>query len=138
MRHRISAASGLATIFAAASACATNMEPRVDSGVSATLAKYEETGETRACLPLSNVSSIRAATEKKLLVRTGINEYWLNETSARCGGVTRANNRIQYETSQNLLCQNQIITIVDNTTNITGGSCGLGKFKQLKLKEAPA
>ncbi len=125
-----------AAIAIAAAGCATT-EERVDKRVAAQLEKYELTGEERSCLPLRSVSSIRAATETKFLVQVGLNDYYLNETGGRCIGATLPLNRIQYIVPQNRLCANEIVTVVDNTTNIAGGSCGLGVFKELRLKEKP-
>ncbi|MEO1013607.1 MAG: hypothetical protein AAFX08_00310 [Pseudomonadota bacterium] len=126
---------GAAALAAFIAGCATAPEERVNKRVAAQLEKFEPTGEERLCLPLRSIASINAATETKFLVRVGLNDYYLTETPGRCIGATLPLNRIQYIVPQNQLCANEIVTVVDNTTNIAGGSCGLGPFKELRLKE---
>lgn len=106
--------------------------------VAATLAKYERTGETTACLNISRIDSIKALDERHFLVRTGVNSYYLNEPSAGCNGAGRSNQRIQYVLGNAQLCRNQIVTVVDNTSGIISGSCGLGSFEKLEEKPADA
>ena len=101
----------------------------------ARLAEFERTGETTACLDVNRIRSIQALDERHFLVRTGASGYYLNEPSGSCIGAGRGNTRIQYVlggTSQ--LCRNQIVTIVDNTSGVSFGSCGLGSFEKLEEK----
>lgn len=102
----------------------------------ARLAGFERTGETTACLSINMVQSIDALDERHFLVRTGVNNYYLNEPSGSCIGAGRGNSRLQYVlggTSQ--LCRNQIVSVVDNATGMTLGSCGLGSFEKLEEKQ---
>ncbi len=106
--------------------------------VSTALANYERTGEMTTCLNIGRIDSIKALDERHFLVRTGVNSYYLNEPSAGCNGAGRSNQRIQYVLGNSQLCRNQIVTVVDNTSGIISGSCGLGSFERLEQKPADA
>ena len=122
----------LAAITAvSAAACATTASDEISEKAAARLAEFEATGETQACLSTSQIRQITPLDERHFLIRTGVNDYYLNVTS-RCASAHRSNYRIQYQLTNNRLCRNQIITVVDNTTGITAGSCGLGDFERLE------
>ena len=133
-------------VFASAvclGACATApREEQVNEQVSARLAEYELTGETRNCLPFNTVRQISAATESKFLVRTGANRFYLNETNGVCFGSTRPTATLIYRTSVSQLCNNELIRVVDQNSRITLGTCALGDFQELRPiaseDEAPA
>lgn len=118
-------------------ACATaGASDEISEKVAAKLAEFEPTGETTTCLNTTRIRSIDALDDKRLLVRTNSNGYYLNEISGRCSGAARAGNRIQYTISTGQLCRNEIIQVVDNTSGFTVGSCGLGSFQELVKKPA--
>jgi len=103
------------------------------------LADFERTGETTECLGVNMISSVDALDERHFLIRTGVNDYYLNEPSGACIGAGRGNTRIQYVLGgTNQLCRNQIVTVVDNTSGVTFGSCGLGSFQKLEEKSEDA
>ncbi len=116
-------------------ACATTQNEPVDTAAQALLDTLEPTGETRSCIPLSGVRQIRPVTESKFLVRVRVRDYYLSEMNGRCGGATRQQTRLQYRTSLNQLCSNEIVNIIDNTSGIFVGSCSFGVFKELQRKE---
>lgn len=126
---------GAMTVMAVAAAgiagCASVERAEISPEAEERLADFERTGEMRTCLNLRAISQIDPLDERHFLVRVGLNDYYLNEISGRCSGAGRFNNRIQYTTSISQLCRNEIITIVDNTTGFTVGSCGLGSFERL-------
>lgn len=124
----------LAGMAAIAVGCASVEQGEMTQAAKDRLAEFERTGDVRNCLNLRSVSQITALDERHFLVRVGVNDYYLNELSGRCAGAGRFNNRIQYATSLSQLCRNQIITIVDNSSGITAGSCGLGGFERLVEK----
>lgn len=99
------------------------------------LAQFEATGETETCLRTTRIQSITALDEKHLLVRVSGNNYYLNKVSGKCNGAQWAGNRLQYTITTGQLCRNEIITVVDNTTGITAGSCGLNSFEKLERIE---
>ena len=98
------------------------------------LERFEQTGETRSCLGLRRISQITPLDDHLFLVRVGANEYYLNEVNGRCSGASRSFNRLQYKTSIGQLCRNEIIRVVDNSSGISVGSCGLGSFERLQEK----
>ena len=67
-------------------------------------------------------------------MRVGSSRYYLNEIPGRCTGAGRFNNRLQYTTSINQLCRNEIINVIDNATGAVMGACGLGSFERLEKK----
>ncbi|MEZ5921603.1 MAG: DUF6491 family protein [Parvularculaceae bacterium] len=126
----------LAIAFILATGCATTAASPVNKSAAATLAKYEPTGETTSCLSIPSISQMTAVDERTLLVRVGVSTYYVNKLSGRCSGATRVNNRLQYTTSLSQLCRNDILKVVDNSTGIFSGSCGVGSFEKLTLKPA--
>ena len=98
------------------------------------LAGFEQTGEVTNCLSSARIRSMKAIDDSHFLVRVG-GQYYLNTVSHRCHGASRAGNRIQYTNSTGSLCRNEIIRVVDNSTGMTVGSCGLGGFEKLKRVE---
>lgn len=118
-------------------ACATNGGYAGPSDKTASrLADFERTGETTECLGVNLLRSVDALDQRHFLVRTVGNDYYLNEPSGACIGAGRGNTRIQYALGgTNQLCRNQIVTIVDNTSSVTVGSCGLGPFEKLEEKQ---
>ncbi len=96
------------------------------------LAQFEATGETENCLSSRRIQSITALDERHLLVRVSVNDYYLNKVSGKCNGAQCAVNRLQYTITTGQLCRNEIITVVDNTSGMTEGSCGLNSFEKLE------
>lgn len=130
MKHAMLA---MAVIFGAAG-CATVEAEETSAEVEAKLAEFERTGDMRSCLNLRSIDQIKPLNENLFLVRVGVNDYYLNEVSGRCSGADSSFNRLQYTTSLNQLCRNEIIRVVDNSTGFTIGSCGLGSFERLEKK----
>ncbi len=125
---------GIAVAAFAGAACASSGSYEMSEKASARLAEFERTGDYQTCLGLRQISQIKPLDEHNFLVRVGLNQYYLNKVSGRCSGADRTFNRIQYTTSISQLCRNEIISIVDNTTGFTTGSCGLGDFERLENK----
>ena len=123
---------GSSIVFAAA--CATAASGGMSEKAAATLAQYEPTGETESCIGLRNIRSMSPLDEQNFLVKVTGGKVYLNRVSGRCAGADSAFNRLQYKTSINQLCRNEIITVVDNTQGFTVGSCGLGTFERLEKK----
>ena len=115
--------------------CATTSSYEMSEETAARLAEFERTGEMDACLSLRSLN-ITPLDERHFLVREGVSRFYLNEVNGNCSGAGRANNRLQYRTSLSQLCSNQIISVVDNSTGITVGSCSLNDFERLEKKEA--
>ena len=125
-------------VFAIAGAgCATSAsEPELSAQAAERLAAFKPTGEKRSCLSLTQIRSIDALDDSHLLVTTVGGDHYLNVVSGRCSSASRAGYYIQYTVSGNQLCRNEIIRVIDNTSDFVAGSCGLGDFE--KLEDAPA
>jgi hypothetical protein len=129
----------LAGAAALLAACATGSSYEMSEETAAKLAGFEKTGDVRNCLPLRTIDQIKALDERNFLIKAGANDYYLAELSSSCGSADDSFTRLQYETSQSSLCRGEIIRVVDNTTNITVGSCGMSDFQKLeKLEEVAA
>lgn len=115
-------------------ASADDDAPEPSAKAAEILAKYDRTGDTRTCLNINRIRQIRALDDRHFLVRANTSKYYLNITSNTCHGASRATNRLQYTTSIAQLCRNQIVRVIDNTTGIFSGSCGLGSFELLEKK----
>ncbi len=93
---------------------------------------YKKTENTESCLSLARVSSIKYVGHKQFLIKMRDGDAYLNETNGKCSGAGKSFNRLQYTTSANNLCKGQIIRVVDNTSELTVGSCSLGLFTKLE------
>ena len=117
--------------------CATSYAERVNKGAAAVLDQYERTGDVRSCIGLRQIDSIDAVDENTLLIKSGVNDYYVNDVKGRCNGATRNSTRFEYTTSLNQLCRNDILKIVDNGGGFMVGSCGVGSFEKLEKKAEP-
>lgn len=124
-------------IALAGAGCATAAsKPELSEKAAERLSAYTQTGEMKSCLTLNQIRSIDAIDDYHFLIETSNGDHYLNSLSSRCSGASRTGNYIQYKTSINQLCRGQIVTVVDNMTDMTTGSCGLNDFE--KLEDAPA
>ncbi len=121
--------------FASLVACATSGDEGMSEAAARRLAGFDRTGEFENCIPIRNISSITPLDDRHFLVRTGVSRYYLNVVNGRCSNAARPSNRLQYRTSVASLCQNEIITVVDNVQGFTVGSCGLGAYERLERKD---
>ena len=123
------------SLLVALGACATTPAEPVNEAALAKLETFELTGERTNCLPPSRSTRYTAVTEEKLLVQVGVSQYYLNDVRGRCNGATSGFNRFEFVVFGGQVCNNQIVNIVDNTNGFTVGSCALGDFQELRLKE---
>ncbi|MEL7488574.1 MAG: hypothetical protein AAGJ87_15320 [Pseudomonadota bacterium] len=135
MRNFFKLCAGLASAAAlVAGAGPANAADDLDS----LFEEYELTGETTSCLGIRRIRSIDAIDEENFLVRVGLNDFYLNRVSGRCNGADRNSTFLSYKTTQSVLCNNEIIFVVENINRFNLGSCALGKFEELKKIEQPA
>jgi len=125
---------GIVVAACAAAGCASTSSYEMSEEVAARLAEFERTGDYETCLGLRRIDQIKPLDERNFLVRVGVNDYYLNQLSSSCNGADSTFNRLQYTTSLSSLCRNEIITVVDNSTGFTVGSCSLGDFERLEQK----
>lgn len=123
------------TAMLAAAGCATAALEPVDGAAARKLAGFERTGDVSACIGLRSISEISAVDERTLLIRSGVNNYYVSDLKTDCNGATRGSTRFEFSTSQSQLCRNEIIRIVDNGGGFQVGSCGMGSFEKLRKKE---
>ena len=123
-------------VLAAGCATTASDDEAMSERAAERLAQFEATGETETCLSTTRIQSITALDERHLLVRVSASNYYLNKVSGKCNGAHRAGNRLQYTISTGQLCRNEIISVVDNSTGITEGSCSLNSFEKLERIEA--
>ncbi len=117
-------------------ACATtDGDDGMSEAAARRLAAFERTGQTVNCLPVRNISQITPLDDRHFLVRQGVSQYYLNIVNGRCRNADRPSNRIQYTTTIATLCQNEIISVVDNIQGFFVSSCSLGEFERLERKE---
>ncbi|MEL6789677.1 MAG: hypothetical protein AAGL18_07015 [Pseudomonadota bacterium] len=112
-------------------------EPEPSATAAAVLDKYNRTGEFQSCLNLRRIAQIKPLDAQYFLIRANGGARYLNIVTRGCRGAARNRNRIQYTTSTGRLCRNEIINVIDNTSGIFAGSCGLGSFERLEKKEKP-
>ncbi len=97
------------------------------------LAKYEITGETRRCVKTVNISRSDPLDDRHILFKLRNGDLYLNRLGKGCGGL-RFNDAYSFDNRLSELCQNEIISVLDTFNSGTLGSCGLGKFEKLELK----
>ena len=117
-----------------AAGCATTYAEPVNKHAAAILDAHERTGDVQSCISLRQINSISAVDENTLLIKSGVNDYYVNDLSGRCHGATRNSSRFEYTTSINQLCRNDILKVVDNGGGFLIGSCGVGSFEKLEKK----
>ncbi|MCA8888019.1 MAG: hypothetical protein KDA46_04250 [Parvularculaceae bacterium] len=125
---------GLMGGLLAAASCASTPVERVNEAAAAKLAEFDRTDDVRSCISSRTINSLTAVDESTLLVRVGVNEYYVNDLTSRCNGATGNSNRFEYTTSTSQLCRNDILRVVDNTGGFLTGSCGVGSFVKLAPK----
>lgn len=130
MIGKVSTAVGAVALLAACTTTGSNYQ--MSDEVAAKLAKFEKTGEVQNCLSLRSIDQIKALDDRNFLIEAGANDYYLAELSSSCRGADSSLNRLQYTTSLSSLCRNEIITVVDNSTGFTVGSCGMSDFQKLE------
>ncbi len=123
---------GIVVAGFAGAACASSGSYEMSEEVSTRLAEFERTGDYQSCLGLRRINHIKPLDERTFLVQVGVNDYYLNQTSSSCRGADSTFNRLQYTIPSSQLCRNEIISVVDNSTGFTVGSCGLGDFERLE------
>lgn len=123
-----------AVLTVAGCATAGDNSAEISDRAAARLAEFERTGDVETCLNVSRITQMTALDERHLLVRSGVNDYYLNEISGRCANADRISYRLQYTVSAGQLCRNDIVQVVDNSSGIIAGSCGLSGFEKLEKK----
>lgn len=138
MKHPFYFALLAATALLAGCATSDGARERVNEAALAKLQTLEPTGERKTCLPPGRSATYTAVTESKLLIRLGVNDYYVSDLRGRCAGATSNFNRFELVVFGGVVCQNQIVNIVDNQSGFTTGSCALGDFQEMRPREDAA
>ena len=97
---------------------------------------YSKTDETKSCVSLRSVDTIRPAGEKQLVVKMKNKDVYLSKTKGSCDAAGKFSNFIETRSSSNQLCKGEIVRVRDNNIGATAGTCTLGEFVKLEKKEA--
>lgn len=95
------------------------------------LAQFEQTGESRTCLSMSRISSIRPLDDSYFLVEVRGSGTWLTTMRGRCNQAASPFTYIQYSVPASQLCRGDIVQVVDSSTQMFAGSCSFGDFERL-------
>ena len=98
------------------------------------LSLFNETGETRRCVTFSDVEGFVPIDGRNLFfIENG--EYLLNYTNDICGYITNPDHKIVFNMRTGKACKNTRVHIYKRTGTAPIGSCALGNFKVLTLKD---
>ncbi|RMF17876.1 MAG: hypothetical protein D6757_00620 [Alphaproteobacteria bacterium] len=101
------------------------------------LANLEKTGRTARCLHLERIDTTKILDRQHILFRMRGGQLYLNTLPHACPGLTR-DRALSYSLSMPELCDLDIVTVIDTGTHQEVGSCGLGKFEEVKEKTSAA
>lgn len=120
----------LMMVFVPAFALADNAK---EDKLAKALEKYEKTGEVRRCLSLTRIDTSNAIDDYNILFEMKGNKAYLNTLPHRCSRLGFENS-FGYSLYSNQLCNVDLITVFDSSSNIPGPTCGLGKFVEYVKK----
>jgi hypothetical protein len=116
----------------AATACATQAGETDDaSALEEALAQFERSGETISCLPTHRIDNIDPIDEQNWLVTTRAGETYLNTVSRGCFNADRPFTYLSYSVPGGQLCRGEIVRVIDSSSRMARGSCGLGDYEEL-------
>lgn len=96
------------------------------------VAALPATGETRRCLPLGSIRSTQPVNDKVIMVRTGTNSWYRNDLRTACSAL-RHDSTIVHKPTSGMMCEMDIIQLVDPTSRMGFGSCSLGAFTPVEV-----
>jgi hypothetical protein len=126
MRQTI-AIAGLA-LAAAGCTAAEPPEARLDreAALSAELSGHEPAGPAQACVSTREIEGNHSAGGAIIFEGHG-GRLWVNRPSGGCPDLRH--NALTVRASGSQLCRGDIATVVDLTTGVSFGGCGLGAFE---------
>lgn len=131
MKHRILSTGLIASIALAGGAFTASAQEMSDAAAEG-LAGYERTGETRTCIGLTRLRSIRPLDDRHFLVEMRNGDMYLNVVNGRCTSAASSHTYLQYSVPGSQLCRNEIVTVMDSGgAGHMAGTCGLGSFESL-------
>ncbi|MCC5997382.1 MAG: hypothetical protein JJU18_13545 [Oceanicaulis sp.] len=126
MKHALCAALLAAGVSAAA--IGQSSQERAE----ARLAEFAPTGETRSCLSTTRIRNITPLDDSRWLVETRGGDIWLNEVSRGCFGAASAFSYLEYRVPGGQLCRGEIVRVIDQSSRMNRGACGLGEYQLLE------
>jgi len=105
--------------------CAAN--PPAENAVDEKAPAATVVGEAVSCIPITQIQSSRVRSDYTIDFEMSGGKVYRNTLPSKCSslGFQRA---FSYETSLSQLCNTDIITVLDTSSRMTMGSCGLGEF----------
>lgn len=117
----------LVTALAASGAALAATQPAAPKAV----------GPEQNCVLLSNIQQTRVVDDRTIDFTMNDGRVLRNNLPNSCPGL-KINRSFGYKTSQNQLCNVDIITVVvQGAGPVRGASCGLGNFTPIKLPPKP-
>lgn len=93
-------------------------------------------GEPVSCIPGRTADQTIRVSDDILLYRVSGRLVYKNDLRSSCPGLARDNDIIVSRTTGTGPCRGDIITLVDRTSGISGGSCSLGEFTPYRTPSA--
>lgn len=85
-------------------------------------------GEPVSCVPLRKLGSTQIVDETAIIYKSSTRIWYVNQPdNGRCS-LLKPNRMTVLRTPSSDLCQNELIMIVEPSSPITYGACGMGKF----------
>ncbi len=97
------------------------------------LENYQKTGKTRLCVSLTRIDTSRVIDDYTILFLMKGDKAYVNRLPNRCSRLGYEKS-FSYSLSTNQLCNVDLITVFDSSSNIPGPTCGLGKFEEYVKK----
>jgi hypothetical protein len=93
--------------------------------------------EERSCINLREIDHTRVANQDTILFYMRGGEVYRNDLQTSCPNID-SEQRFMYRTTLNRLCDNDVVTVIDDVGFgfMPGASCGLGKFRPISEDEA--
>ena len=133
MRNTLS----IAALALAAAGCTAHEPPEAamerDAALTAELSGYERTGPAVACVNSRDLRGNRSVGDAIVFEGQG-GRLWVNRPPMGCPDLR--NDALSVQTSGSRLCRGDIATVVDFTSGITRGGCGLGAFEPYRRRKS--
>ncbi|MGR8949830.1 MAG: hypothetical protein ACU84Q_17440 [Gammaproteobacteria bacterium] len=99
---------------------------------------FAETGERQNCINTRQIRELQVIDKRHILFRLAHNHYVVNKLPRNCHSLRRGV-ALAYAPISMRLCSVDTVTVLDDffsRNSLTGPRCGLGKFSQLKKRDA--
>lgn len=115
--------------LATALSVATGLTLADPTPVDTTAPAMETAAKSDNCLPIHSIRRTKIVDDQNILFFTNDGKVYNNKLPHRCSGLASADT-FSYKTSQNELCNVDVITVLHQTggSYMNGPSCGLGNF----------